>query len=86
MQEELRKLNIDLFIEDNQVTIDSTDFSGFGATFDTHNDHRIAMSLSVISTILETPSIIKNADCVNKSYPDFFNDLIKLGINVEIIK
>jgi 3-phosphoshikimate 1-carboxyvinyltransferase len=42
-----------------------------GAVIDPHNDHRIAMSLAVAG--LKTPRIrINNDDCVNKSFPGFW--------------
>lgn len=42
-----------------------------GAVIDPHNDHRIAMSLAVAG--LKTPRIrINNDDCVNKSFPEFW--------------
>lgn len=45
----------------------------------THNDHRIAMSLAVASTVCNTPLLIEGAECVKKSYPHFWDDFRKLG-------
>ena len=45
---------------------------------DSHNDHRIVMSLSVISSIFGGE--ILGYDAVDKSYPDFFNVINNLGI------
>ena len=33
-----------------------------GDVFDSFNDHRIAMSMAILATILKTPSLIKNAE------------------------
>lgn len=44
-----------------------------------HNDHRIAMLAGALSTYCENPVEIDDKDCVNKSYPDYWNDLISLG-------
>lgn len=42
------------------------------------NDHRIAMALAVLG--LRTGGlIIKNSECINKSYPNFIRDLKALG-------
>jgi 3-phosphoshikimate 1-carboxyvinyltransferase len=42
-----------------------------GATLDPHDDHRLAMSLAVVS--LRVPDIeILNRDCVEKSFPGFW--------------
>lgn len=45
--------------------------------FDSHGDHRIAMALAVMACKLEEIEII-NAECVSKSFPDFFDELKKL--------
>jgi 3-phosphoshikimate 1-carboxyvinyltransferase len=48
-----------------------------GASIATYNDHRMAMSMSLIG--LKVPGIfIENPGCVAKTYPDFFVDLEKL--------
>ena len=54
------------------------DFSGSLELF-AHNDHRIAMSLAVASTICNGPIMINGAECVKKSYPHFWSDFRKLG-------
>lgn len=46
-----------------------------GAVIDSHLDHRIAMSFAVASLIAEGSTTIKDADCVDISYPDFYSDL-----------
>lgn len=50
-----------------------------------HNDHRIAMSLSVFAACSEIPVVIEGAQCVDKSYPDFFKDILSVGVKVEIL-
>jgi len=48
------------------------------AAIETYDDHRIAMSFSIIG--LRVPGIvIKDPGCVSKTYPDFFVDLASLG-------
>lgn len=49
-----------------------------GAVIDSHLDHRIAMSFTVASMIADGETMIKDADCVRISYPEFFRDLAKL--------
>ena len=45
-----------------------------GATIETYNDHRMAMSLALVG--LKVPGVkILNPDCVAKTYPQFFADL-----------
>ena len=52
------------------------------ADIDTYNDHRIAMSFSILALVSEGITIL-NAECVSKSYPNFWKDLGKLGIKVK---
>lgn len=42
-----------------------------------HNDHRIAMMVSVASIKATEPVYIDNPECVKKSYPDFWKDFLK---------
>ena len=56
-----------------------------GGIADSFGDHRIAMSAAIAATICSQPVIIKNADSVEKSYPDFFKDYNNLGGNADVI-
>lgn len=49
-----------------------------GALIDSHLDHRIAMSFAVAALASEGETEILGADCVKISYPEFYNDLLKL--------
>ena len=46
---------------------------------DSHNDHRIAMAAAVASTVANGPVTILGAECVNKSYPSFWEEFTRLG-------
>jgi 3-phosphoshikimate 1-carboxyvinyltransferase len=49
-----------------------------GADIETYNDHRIAMTFSVLG--LKVPGIrIKNPRCVSKTFPNFFSKLAQLN-------
>ena len=50
------------------------------AVADGCNDHRIAMSLAVSALRSDGAVEIKGAECVEKSYPDFFKDLERLRV------
>ncbi|MGN0622044.1 MAG: 3-phosphoshikimate 1-carboxyvinyltransferase [Porcipelethomonas sp.] len=56
-----------------------------GGTADSCGDHRIAMCAAVAATICKEPVTIKNADSVEKSYPDFFRDYVNLGGTANVI-
>jgi 3-phosphoshikimate 1-carboxyvinyltransferase len=48
-----------------------------GATVETYDDHRMAMSFALAGTKISGVTI-RNIECVNKTYPGFFEDLEKL--------
>ena len=50
-----------------------------GCVIDAKNDHRIAMSAAIASTVAQGPVTILGAECVNKSYPDFWSVFTQLG-------
>ena len=50
-----------------------------GGEVSSHNDHRIAMAAAAASCACTSPVIIRGADAVKKSYPDFFKDFAALG-------
>ena len=47
--------------------------------FDSHNDHRVAMALSMICLVSKKEFKILNAECVSKSYPNYWNVFESLG-------
>lgn len=50
-----------------------------GGEVESFNDHRIAMSMAVAATRCKGSLKINGAECVRKSYPDFFEVYEKLG-------
>ena len=53
-----------------------------GNAVSTFNDHRIAMSLAVAALNGINVTSIENPVCTAKSYPEFWNDLLKLGADI----
>ena len=49
-----------------------------GGTVDSQNDHRIAMSAAVCACASEGTVEVLGAQCVEKSYPRFWDDLSRL--------
>lgn len=49
-----------------------------GGSIDSCNDHRIAMAAAVAAALSKNAVTIRGSECVNKSYPNFFNELNKL--------
>ncbi len=80
MKTELSKFGITAEIGDNHIRIHKSKLSKPTETLYGHNDHRIVMSLAVISTL--TGGVIEGAEAVSKSFPDFFDVLTKLNIGI----
>jgi len=73
---ELKKTGVKAEERDDGLMIDGN--RPHGAEIETYNDHRIAMSFAILG--LATPGIrIKGKNCVNKSFPGFWDELKKLG-------
>ena len=49
-----------------------------GAVINSHLDHRIAMTFAVTAQCAEGLTTIQGADCVNISYPRFYEELMGL--------
>lgn len=79
---ELSKFGVRLQAEENRVVIFPGGISAPQEMLDGHNDHRIVMALSVLCA--SVGGTIRGAEAVNKSYPDFFQTLQNLGIQVDI--
>ena len=50
-----------------------------GGTVDACSDHRIAMSAAIAATVCTEPVTILGAECVEKSYPQFWAEYARLG-------
>ncbi len=81
MQEELGKFGINTKVYDDEVIIEGGILNKPTEILCSHNDHRIVMSLSVLCSI--TGGTISGAEAVNKSYPNFFDDIKKLEIGLD---
>ena len=63
--------------DENTLTVYGTGLKG--GTVDSMNDHRIAMSAAIASTVCTEPVTILGAQCVRKSYPHFWEEFSRLG-------
>ncbi|MDO4267994.1 MAG: 3-phosphoshikimate 1-carboxyvinyltransferase [Eubacteriales bacterium] len=50
-----------------------------GAVIQSHMDHRIAMTFAITACMAEGETTIEGAECVNISYPGFYQDLRRLS-------
>lgn len=79
--EEMSKLGVDIHIHEDEMIIEGpTNIQA--AEIDSHNDHRMAMAAAVVALKGQHEVEIKGAECIHKSYPDFYRDLEKLGGNI----
>ena len=85
MQQELRKLGVSLVEEEEYVKIKGVQRIHPTEELDGHKDHRVVMALSILATVSDTAVVIDGVEAVNKSYPHFFEDLKKTGIEIELI-
>lgn len=73
LQQEFAKMGVNISIEGELMKI----FGGKvkGALVQSHGDHRIAMACAVAALAADSEVEIENAECVGKSYPEFFENL-----------
>lgn len=82
MAEELKKFGIRVEVLENQIVVYPGRLQEPKETLDSHNDHRIAMTLATLCTL--TGGTIDGCMAVNKSFPDYYDTIQKLGIQVKI--
>lgn len=82
MAQELAKFGAHVVVEDDKVTVFPRPLRTPEETLNGHNDHRVVMALAVLCASLG--GTICGAEAVNKSYPDFFQVLEKLGLRMEM--
>lgn len=84
MTEELAKFGVSSSVYDDEVIIYPIEFKKPSGELDGHNDHRIVMAEAILLTL--TGGVIDGAEAVTKSFPDFFEKLKSLGIEVKEIE
>lgn len=63
----------------DSLTIHGVDALSGGVSVDCCNDHRIAMMAAIAATRCKEPVTLFGAQCVDKSYPNFWEDYEALG-------
>lgn len=81
LREGLEKIGIKVGEARNRLTIIGS--RPKGSVIDTRDDHRIAMAFSILG-LLTDETTINNAECVSKTFPDFWGILKTLGSEVEV--
>jgi 3-phosphoshikimate 1-carboxyvinyltransferase len=83
LQDVFGKMGIQIILEGDWMMINGGN-QPKAAKVHSHHDHRIAMAAAIAALGADGPVVIEEAEAINKSYPEFYNDLTKLGVQLEI--
>lgn len=83
MEDVLGKMGADIRSTEDSLIINGCGRLKGGADVSAYNDHRIAMSAAIAAAHSEEPVIIRGAECVRKSYPDFWEVFRSVGGNAD---
>ena len=81
---ELRKLGVEIAESPDGFTVDGP-MRLFANEVDSHDDHRLGMSLAVAGLVTHGVTLIKDASCVADSFPGFVETMQALGASMEWI-
>jgi len=81
LREGLERMGIKVREERDKLTV--TGSMPKGSVIDTRGDHRIAMAFSILGSVVGE-TIIDGAECVSKTYPEFWDILRSIGGKVKI--
>lgn len=82
MRIELRKFGLEVELRENEIIVPKAELHRPSEPLYGHNDHRIVMSLAVMCTVLGGE--IDGCEAVRKTYPNFFDEIQKLGAKITI--
>ncbi|MGB1306610.1 MAG: 3-phosphoshikimate 1-carboxyvinyltransferase [Flavobacteriales bacterium] len=77
---ELNKIGQHSRYSEDTIQLESSVLHTPTESFDSHNDHRMAMCLAPFALLFDIK--IKNIEVVNKSYPSYWEDLKKMGFTI----
>lgn len=81
MAQELAKLGVQAVVDEHRIWVENGTLLAPKEPLDSHGDHRIAMSLTLLLTLVGGE--LQNAEAVTKSWPAFYDVLRGLGIIIE---
>ncbi len=82
LKNEIEKFGTRVHITEDSLTISDVFDLKSNVAVDTYHDHRMAMAFAPLA--LKIAFKINEADVVSKSYPDFWNDLKKIGFSIRV--
>jgi 3-phosphoshikimate 1-carboxyvinyltransferase len=77
--QELSGLGADIRAEGDSMVIHGREKLTGGVLADSHNDHRMAMMLSIAALHCREPVSLENPSCVKKTWPGYWDDYKALG-------
>ena len=81
----LSELGADAELDGGSLVVSAKPALAGGCVIDPQNDHRLAMMAAVASQYCMDNVIITDAECVSKSYPNFFDDFQRCGGIIDVI-
>ena len=78
LQDEFAKLGVEIVLQDDLMIVNGGN-DLHGATVHSRHDHRIAMACAVAALKATGAVTIEEAEAINKSYPNFYQHIEKLG-------
>jgi 3-phosphoshikimate 1-carboxyvinyltransferase len=85
LQEEFGKMGVVIKLQDDLMLVEGGK-GVMGNKVSSRHDHRIAMACAVAGLKAEGEMIIEDAEAVNKSYPEFYDHLLKLNAQLSLNK
>jgi len=82
LKNELVKLGADVEVSNDSLQMNPCSDPEAGVTIKTYQDHRMAMAFAPLS--MRFPIVIEDAMVVTKSFPQFYEELEKLGIAIDL--
>ncbi len=82
LKTEMQKCNATISITDDTLFLKEAGEFPKEVTIDTYSDHRMAMSFAPLSIL--NSIVIRDAKVVEKSYPNFWEDFQRIGLNWEV--
>lgn len=79
LKNELEKLGATVVISEDCLTMQPAAIHS-NIAIETYHDHRMALAFATLA--VKVPIVIQSAEVVSKSYPEFWNDLRRIGFSI----
>jgi 3-phosphoshikimate 1-carboxyvinyltransferase len=82
IKEELQKMGARIMEKEDGLVIEGKK-ELTAAKVGSHGDHRLAMALCIAALAARGETVIESVECVQISYPSFFEDMFDVGVDIE---